>query len=108
MFYRSDTHAQSAAAVFSIIASCRLHSLDPEQYLDEVLRVLPYWPRERYLELAPKSWKATPPSSVRRARRAPLLVHYPRGVTSTCVPTGTDRCAVKDGVRGPRTLRCTA
>jgi transposase len=59
MFYGSDTHAESAAAVFSIIASCRLHAIDPEQYLDEVLRVLPYWPKERYLELAPKNWKTT-------------------------------------------------
>jgi len=59
MFYGSDTHAESAAAIFSIIASCRLHSLDPEQYLDEVLRVLPYWPKERMLELAPKHWQAT-------------------------------------------------
>ena len=59
MFYGSDTHAESAAAIFSIIASCRLHAIDPQQYLDEVLRVLPYWPKERYLELAPKLWAAT-------------------------------------------------
>ena len=59
MFYGSDTHAESAAAIFSIVASCRLHSIDPEQYLDEILRVLPYWPKERYLELAPKHWKTT-------------------------------------------------
>jgi hypothetical protein len=59
MFYGSDGHAESAAALFTLIASCRLHSLDPEQYLDEVLRVLPYWPKERHLELAPKFWAAT-------------------------------------------------
>jgi hypothetical protein len=59
MFYASDTHAESAAALFSLIATCRLHGLDPEQYLDEVMRLLPYWPRERYLELAPKYWLAT-------------------------------------------------
>lgn len=59
MFYGSDTHAESAAAIFSIIASCRLHALDPQQYLDEVLRLLPYWPRERHLELAPKHWATT-------------------------------------------------
>ena len=59
MFYGSDTHAESAAAIFSTIASCRLHTIDPEQYLDEVLRLLPYWPKERYLELAPKHWLAT-------------------------------------------------
>jgi hypothetical protein len=59
MFYGSDTHAESAAAIFSVITSCRLHSLDPERYLDEVLRVLPYWPKERMLELAAKHWQAT-------------------------------------------------
>lgn len=59
MFYGSDTHAEGAAALFTLIASCRLHKLDPEAYLDEVARVLPYWPRKRYLELAPKSWAAT-------------------------------------------------
>jgi transposase len=59
MFYGSNTHAESAAALFSIIASCRLHAIDPQQYLDESLRLLPYWPKERYLELAPKHWKTT-------------------------------------------------
>jgi transposase len=59
MFYGSDTHAQAAAAIFSIIASCRLHRLDPFQYLEEILRVLPYWQRDRYLELSPKYWRAT-------------------------------------------------
>lgn len=59
MFYGSDSHADSAAAIFTIVATCRLHSIDPQQYLDEVLRVLPSWPRERYLELAPSNWTAT-------------------------------------------------
>jgi transposase len=59
MFYGSDTHAEAAAAIFSIIATCRLHGLDPWKYLDEVLRVLPYWPKERHLELAPKLWAST-------------------------------------------------
>ena len=59
MFYGSDAHAESAAAIFSLVASCRLHSIDPEQYLDEVMRVLPYWPKHRHLELSPKYWQAT-------------------------------------------------
>lgn len=59
MFYGSDTHAESAAALFSVIASCRLHKLDPETYLDEIFRVLPFWPKQRYLELAPKHWRVT-------------------------------------------------
>jgi transposase len=59
MFYGSDTHAEAAAAIFSLIASCRLHRLDPFAYLEEVLRLLPLWPRERYLELAPAQWAST-------------------------------------------------
>jgi transposase len=59
MFYGTDTHAEAAAAIFSIIATCRLHGIDPFVYFDEVLRVLPYWPQDRYLELAPQQWRAT-------------------------------------------------
>lgn len=59
MFYGSDTHAEAAAAIFSIVASARLHGLDPFVYIEEILRVLPYWPTDRYLELAPKYWRVT-------------------------------------------------
>ena len=59
LFYGSEIHAQAAAAIFSLVASCRLHRIDPVTYLDEVLRVLPYWPRERHLELAPLHWTET-------------------------------------------------
>jgi hypothetical protein len=59
MFYGSDCHAEAAAAIFSLIATCRLHRIDPQQYLDELMRVLPYWPKDRYLELAPQHWTAT-------------------------------------------------
>jgi Transposase and inactivated derivatives len=47
------------ANLFSLIASCKLHGLDPETYLAEVIHVMPYWPRERYLELAPRYWTTT-------------------------------------------------
>jgi transposase len=59
LFFGSDDHAGAAANLFSLIASCELHGLDPETYLAEVIHVLPYWPRDRYLELAPKYWAAT-------------------------------------------------
>ena len=66
LFIGSDDHAQAAANLFSIVASCQLHRLDAEAYLTDIFRVLPYWPRDRYLELAPKYWTAT---------RARLLEH---------------------------------
>ena len=59
LFVGSDDSAQSAAAFFSLIASCKLHRLEPEGYLRDVLRVLPHWPSDRYLELAPLNFAAT-------------------------------------------------
>ena len=59
LFVGSDDHAQSAGHLFTLIATARLHRLDPEAYLRDLLRVLAHWPRERYLELAPKYWAAT-------------------------------------------------
>ena len=59
LFFGSDDHAQAAANLLSLIASCVLHALDPERYLAEIIRVMPYWPRDRYLELAPKYWATT-------------------------------------------------
>jgi hypothetical protein len=41
------------------VASCKLHGIDPEDYLRDVIRVMPYWPRDRYLELSPLKWTAT-------------------------------------------------
>ena len=48
-----------AGAFFSLIASCKLHRLEPEAYLRDLLRVLPHWPKDRYLELAPLNFAAT-------------------------------------------------
>jgi transposase len=55
----SDEHAMCACAISSLIASCPLHGLDPELYLQEVLTVAPSWPLSRMLELSPKNWVST-------------------------------------------------
>jgi len=59
LFVGSDGHGESAGHLFSLVASARLHGLDVEEYLRALFRVLPHWPRDRYLELAPKYWAAT-------------------------------------------------
>jgi transposase len=59
LFVGSDDHGQSAGHLFSLVSSCRLHRLDPEAYLRDLFRVLAHWPKDRYLELAPKYWAAT-------------------------------------------------
>jgi len=59
LFCGSDDHAEAAMNIMSVLASARLHGIEPEQYLREIIRVLPYWPRDNYLALTPKYWKAT-------------------------------------------------
>ena len=59
LFFGSDDTAEAAANLYSLIASCKLHGLDPEHYLADVIRVMPYWPRDRFLELAPAYWAQT-------------------------------------------------
>lgn len=59
LFVGSDDHAVSTSHLFTLVASARLHGLDPEAYLRDMIRVVPHWPRDRYLELAPLFWKHT-------------------------------------------------
>ena len=59
LFVGSDLHGLTSGYLLSLIASARLHRLDPEVYLRDVFRVLPHWPRDRYLELAPRYWRIT-------------------------------------------------
>jgi transposase len=73
LFVGSDDHAQAMANLFSLIASCKLHRLDPEAYLRDLFRVLVHWPRDRYLELTPRYWAQT------RARLDPGELKLPLG-----------------------------
>ena len=93
LFVGSDDHGQAAGNLLTLIASARLHKLDPELYLRDVFRVLPHWPRDRYLELAPRYWSAT------RARLdpteldqelGPLKVPEPPLPTATAAPGPAD------------------
>ncbi len=76
LFFGSDDTAEAAANLYSLIASCKLHGLDPERYLAEVIRIMPYWPRDRFLELAPAYWAQT------RARLDPLELEAELGIVT--------------------------
>ena len=80
LFYGSDDHATAAGNILSLAASCKLHDLDPEAYFTEIIRALPYWPRDRYLELAPKYWRAT------RARLDPKEIERELGTITVPPP----------------------
>lgn len=81
LFVGSDDHAQAAGNLLTLIASARLHGLDPEAYLRDLFRVLPYWPRERFLELCPRDWSAT------RARLDPIELDREAGLITVPEPT---------------------
>jgi len=84
LFFGSDDTAEAAANLYSLIASCKLHSLDSEHYLAEMIRVMPYWPRDRFLELAPAYWAQT------RARLDPKELEAELGhVTVPPIPAST-------------------
>jgi transposase len=59
LFCGSDDHAQSAANLFTIVASAKLHGIDPEAYLASLMTLIPQWPADRFLELAPLYWGRT-------------------------------------------------
>lgn len=43
----------------TLLASCVLHEIEPWAYLRDLLCILPGWPANRVLELAPAYWKQT-------------------------------------------------
>jgi transposase len=47
------------ATFVSLLASCRMHSVEPWAYLRDLLCLLPSWPAKRVLELAPVNWRET-------------------------------------------------
>jgi hypothetical protein len=85
LFVGSDDHAVAAGHLLSLVASARLHSLDPEAYLRDLIRVLGHWPRDRFLALAPKYWAQTrvrlDPAQL-HAEFGPLTIPPPRAPTA--------------------------
>lgn len=57
-FAGSDAGGQRAAAVYSLIATCKLNNVDPRAWLADVLANLPDHPAHRIGEMMPWAWKA--------------------------------------------------
>jgi hypothetical protein len=55
----SDEGAEVNTIVVSLLASCRLHDIEPLGYMRDLLCLRPSWPRTRLLELAPANWRQT-------------------------------------------------
>jgi hypothetical protein len=59
LFVGNDEAAEVNATFVSLIASCRLHAIEPWAYLRDLFCLIPTWPRRRVLELAPARWQET-------------------------------------------------
>ncbi len=60
LFVGSADGAEANTIFVSLLASCRLHKIEPWSYLRDVLCLLSVdWPAHRMLELAPVSWSTT-------------------------------------------------
>jgi transposase len=74
----------------SLIASCALHGIEAQEYLNEVLRLAPHWPVSEMLALSPRYWAHTRASltAEQRAIISPPWVHYGAKATPA-QPTAT-------------------
>jgi len=59
LFVGSDEAAEVNTTFVSLLASCRLHTIEPWTYLRDLFCLLPDWSNRRVLELAPMYWKQT-------------------------------------------------
>jgi hypothetical protein len=58
-WFANETGLRWYTTFRSLIASCSLHGLHAQDYLEQVLRLAPHWPVTRMLELSPKYWAQT-------------------------------------------------
>ncbi len=59
LFLGSDDGAFANVTFVSLLASARLHGIEPHGYIRDLLCLIKTWPSDRLLELAPAYWKQT-------------------------------------------------
>jgi transposase len=57
-FAGSDGGGHRAAALYTLVETCKLNEVDPRAWLADVLARLPEHPAKRLEELLPWNWKA--------------------------------------------------
>jgi hypothetical protein len=63
LFAGSDTGAERMAILYTTLANCHLHHIDPQAYLtDVVVKLQGGWPMARIDELLPQFWKQDRPT----------------------------------------------
>jgi transposase len=58
LFFGAEEAGQRNAIIYTLIANCRLHQVEPYEYLKDVLTRLPSATNHQLAELRPEDWKA--------------------------------------------------
>jgi transposase len=66
-FAGSDAGGDRAAAIYTLIETCKMNDVDPQAWLADVLARLPDHPASRVAELLPWTWKTTQQSKTAAA-----------------------------------------
>jgi len=57
LFAGSHRGGELAAIIYSFMATCKLHNIDPAKWLSDVLHRIPVQPEDKLVELLPQFWK---------------------------------------------------
>ncbi len=63
-FAGSDRSGERAAAIYTLIETCKLNDVDPRAWLADVLARLPGHPEKRVAELLPWNWQRQNPAAI--------------------------------------------
>lgn len=67
LFFGSEEAGSRNAAIFTLIENCRMHGVEPYEYLKDVLERLPHMTNQQVSQLTPLNWKKTRETSLKRA-----------------------------------------
>lgn len=56
LFCGSHMAAQRTAMLYSLLGTCKLHNVNPYEWLKDVITKIPTWPKDKMMELLPHIW----------------------------------------------------
>ena len=67
LFFGSEEAGQRSAVMYTLIANCRLHGVEPYTYLKDVLERLPSTTNQQVAQLTPLTWQQARQSQLQQA-----------------------------------------
>lgn len=67
LFFGSEEAGERSAEIYTLIANCRMHGVEPQAYLKDILERLPRATNQTVAELTPLAWKKAREKSLQQA-----------------------------------------